>query len=114
MSRRLGSSHSGTGEWLVQRVTSLYLAGFVVFLIIRFAVVPVGDYAAWLSLWRDPVLRLLWLTFWLSLLLHAWVGLRSVWMDYVHPAGLRFGVLAVTALALLLLSFWAARLILFL
>ena len=39
--------------------------------------------------------------------MHAWVGVRDVLIDYVHPAALRFGLLALLALALLATALWA-------
>ena len=42
-----------------------------------------------------------------SLLLHAWLGLKSVLLDYVHPWRLRFIMLMMVAVALLGTGVWA-------
>ncbi len=110
--RVAGSAHAGLGEWLVQRATSVYLAGFLVYLVLRFALDPLADYAgfrAWFAL--GPV-RIAWGLFFLSLLAHAWVGMRSVYMDYLHPAGLRLAATLLTAFGLLALALWAAHILL--
>lgn len=108
---RVGSGHQGTGEWLLQRITSLYLLGFVLFLCLRLAFVPVHNYEAWLQLWRGPVVRVFWLLAWVALVLHAWVGLRSVFMDYVPRAGLRFILLVLIGVLLSACAVWAVELL---
>ena len=39
-----------------------------------------------------------------AVLLHAWVGVRDVVLDYLHPLGLRLAVLVATAAALFFLG----------
>ncbi len=110
--RIAGSAHAGLGEWLVQRATSVYLAGFLIYLVLRFAFDPLADYAsfrAWFAL--GPV-RIAWGLFFLSLLAHAWVGMRNVYMDYLHPAGLRVAATFLTGFGLLALALWATQILL--
>ncbi len=109
MARPFGSTRSGIGAWLVQRVTSLYMAGFVLYLAIRFMRHPIVDYAQWKLWWSSVALRLAVSLFLVSTLAHAWVGLRSVWMDYLKPFALRFTVSALTAVLLSLLALWMLR-----
>lgn len=108
----LGSAHRGLGEWLLQRLSALYLAGFLFWLIVRLSVSPVSGYVAWKTWLAGGAVRLAFALFFLSLLVHAWVGLRSVFLDYLHPLWLRFAVQLVTALSLLALAFWAAQILL--
>ncbi|MEW6332310.1 MAG: succinate dehydrogenase, hydrophobic membrane anchor protein, partial [Pseudomonadota bacterium] len=58
------------------------------------------------------IVRLAWGLFILSLLIHAWIGMRSIYLDYLHPLWLRSGVSLLTALGLLALGLWAARILL--
>lgn len=110
-SRRSGSAHRGLGEWLVQRLSALYLAGFVLWLGIRLGLQPITGYPAWKGWMAGPGVRLAFALFFLSLLLHAWVGLRSVFLDYLKPLWLRFLAQAVTAAVLAVCAFWAAQLL---
>jgi succinate dehydrogenase / fumarate reductase membrane anchor subunit len=107
--RRTGSSHSGLGEWLIQRVTSIYLAGFVLYLVWHFWGAPRPDYAAWRAWFAHGPVRLAWALFIACLLAHAWVGMRSIYMDYLRPPWLRFGALLVTGFGLAALALWAAQ-----
>lgn len=109
--RVAGSAHAGLGEWLVQRATSVYLAGFLVYLVLRFAIDPLPDYAAWHAWFGQGPVRIAWGLFFLSLLLHAWVGMRSVYMDYLHSAGLRVAATFLTGFGLLALALWAAQIL---
>ncbi len=110
--RPAGSAHAGLGEWLVQRATSVYLAVFLVYLALRLAFEPFPDHAAFRVWFTQGPVRIAWGLFFLSLLLHAWIGLRSVYMDYLRPAGLRAAVTFLTGFGLLALALWAANILL--
>lgn len=85
-------SHTGTGTWLLQRATALALAFALPGLILYFlASVPL-DFAGWQALFAPLWLRVLMLLTAVALALHAWVGMRDIFMDYVHPTGLRLAL----------------------
>ena len=91
-------SHTGTGTWLVQRATAVLLALALPGLIIYFLIATPRDFAGWQALFAPGWLRVLMLLTALALALHAWVGMRDIFMDYVHPVGLRLALyLAVIA-----------------
>ena len=48
----------------------------------------------------------------LMLILHAWVGVKDVIMDYVHPLGYRALVFMIFGLGLLACLIWAIRVLL--
>lgn len=110
--RFLGSSHAGLGEWLLQRVSALYLAGFALWLAGHFALSAPSDYVAWKSWMSQGDVRLAFALAYLSVLAHAWVGMRSVFIDYIKPAGLRFLLQMLLALALIGLALWAGQIFL--
>jgi succinate dehydrogenase / fumarate reductase, membrane anchor subunit len=109
--RSLGSAHRGLTAFLVQRVTSIYLAVFTVYLLVYLILYPVNDYAAWSAYFSSGFVRLVWAMFFASLFAHAWVGMRSIYMDYLHATWLRFTVSLVTAFGLIALAFWAAEIL---
>lgn len=110
--RGQGSAHSGAGEWLWQRLTALYVAAFVLYLVLRFSFAPISDFVAWRAWFGDPMVRIGVAIFVGSILLHAWSGLRSVFMDYLRTLWLRFSALFLVAVALMVLGLWAAQLLL--
>lgn len=107
-----GSGHQGLGEWLLQRLSALYLAGFILWLLLSLIISPLPDFTAWKIWLSSGGVRLAFALFMLSVLVHAWIGMRSVFLDYVHPLWLRFTAQLLTALSLLALAFWTAQILL--
>ena len=101
-----GSAGSGTGEWLWQRLSAVYLAGFALLELLYLFFHPVHDYASWKQLFHQPVLRVLWLLGFVALLVHAWIGMRSVYLDYLHRFWLRFAATMISAIALFACGVW--------
>jgi succinate dehydrogenase / fumarate reductase membrane anchor subunit len=100
---------SGLKAWLVQRVTAVYLALFLTYLVLHLVVHPPGDYAAWAAWVERPGVSLGLLLFVPLLLAHAWVGTRDVLMDYVKPLGARIGAMVFIALVFLASGLWALQ-----
>lgn len=99
----------GLRAWVVQRVSAIYLALFVLYVVFHFLTNAPGSFDAWKGWMADPLVGVFWALAILSLLLHAWVGIRDVFIDYLHPFGLRITLLGVVAFALLAYAVWAAR-----
>ena len=112
MRNRYISAHTGTADWLLQRLTALYIAGFSLYLLLRFLFAPPATYDVWRTWFAAGMVRVAFGLLVLSLLLHAWSGMRNVYMDYLRPLWLRFLVSFATALGLIALGLWAARLLL--
>jgi succinate dehydrogenase / fumarate reductase, membrane anchor subunit len=110
--RGSGSAHRGLGEWILQRLSALYLTGFSVWLVARFAIAAPADYAAWKAWMATGGVRLAFALFYLSVLVHSWVGMRSVFLDYLKPLWVRFVAQLLLAFGLLALAFWAAQILL--
>jgi succinate dehydrogenase / fumarate reductase, membrane anchor subunit len=82
--RQLGSAHSGLREWRLQRLTAIALIPlglYFVTSVLRLATSDQVTAAAWIA---SPVGALLLILFVLAGLAHAFVGLRSILLDYVH------------------------------
>lgn len=99
---------SGMGAWLWQRLTALYLGLFILVLLLAlvFSGGPGADtWQDWMT--RPPVLlaAALFLGAWL---LHAWIGLRDVIVDYVHSFATRLAMLAAVAVFLLACGIWGS------
>ena len=82
--RQLGSARSGLREWRLQRLTAIALIPlglYFVTSVLRLATSDQVTAAAWIA---SPVGALLLILFVLAGLAHAFVGLRSILLDYVH------------------------------
>ncbi|WP_456415296.1 succinate dehydrogenase, hydrophobic membrane anchor protein [Thiolapillus sp.] len=102
MSRHL----SGFRAWMWQRASAIYLAGFLVYTLGYLIVAPPLDHQALKSWLGGSGMWLATALFFLALLLHAWIGVRDVILDYIGPAGLRLGILAAVFLFLLVCGLW--------
>ena len=85
-------SHTGTGSWLVQRATALVLAVALPGLMIRLLADMPLDFSGWQALFTPLWMRVVMLLTGAALALHAWLGMRDIFMDYVHPLGLRLAL----------------------
>ncbi len=99
----------GLRTWLLQRVSAVYLAVYLVCIPVVFWLRPVADYTAWRARFADPVMAIASAGFILAVLVHGWVGLRNVILDYVHPIGLRLLILVLVAFLLIGCGFWGMR-----
>jgi succinate dehydrogenase / fumarate reductase, membrane anchor subunit len=100
---------SGLMAWLVQRVTAVYLALFLTYLLLHFTLAPPIDHAALRDWAADPLVALGLLLLIPVLLAHAWVGIRDVLMDYVQPLGARLILMTLLALCLIASGLWAFK-----
>ena len=107
-----GSAHRGLNEWLLQRLSALYLAGFMIWLVLQLTIAAPTNYVAWKAWMATGGVRLAFALFFLSVLVHAWVGMRSVFLDYLKPVWLRSVAQLLLIFGLLVLAFWAAQILL--
>lgn len=98
---------SGQRAWLLQRITAIYAGVYVLLAVALLLGRPPADHAAWLALITHPVIWTATAAFAVLLVLHAWIGLRDVILDYVRPFRARLGALAIVAILFLLLGLWS-------
>ena len=100
---------TGLRAWLVQRVSAIYLAVFLVYAVAHLLVAPPAGYAEWHAWLGGPAMGVATLLFFVALLLHAWVGLRDILIDYVPVTALRVVLLSAVGLGLVACGLWAAQ-----
>jgi succinate dehydrogenase / fumarate reductase membrane anchor subunit len=105
--RVVSGAHYGLKDWLVQRVTAVVMALYTLFMAGYLLLQPSLDYAVWKGLFHSLPVRLASLLFLFSLFLHAWVGMRDIFMDYVHLTLARLTLHVVVILALVAYGAWA-------
>ncbi|MEO8081552.1 MAG: succinate dehydrogenase, hydrophobic membrane anchor protein [Caldimonas sp.] len=99
---------SGLRAWLVQRISAVYMLVFLVLLLLHFLLDPPRTYGAWHGWVARPSIGVAILVFFGALIVHAWVGLRDVILDYVRPVAVRATALSLLGFALVALGFWVA------
>ncbi|HKL78387.1 MAG TPA: succinate dehydrogenase, hydrophobic membrane anchor protein [Gammaproteobacteria bacterium] len=86
MFRDTGASRTGLGAWWWQRLTALYIAAFLILGVGLLAVAPPADFAEWRGWLASGGGRVLLALFVVATGVHAYLGLRDIFMDYV-PTG---------------------------
>ncbi|MEO6896859.1 MAG: succinate dehydrogenase, hydrophobic membrane anchor protein [Caldimonas sp.] len=109
-SRRLVvGAHYGLRDWLAQRVTSVVMALFTVALVVQVLLPGPLDYYRWSAIFSRQWMKVLTFVVIVSLLYHAWVGMRDIWMDYIKPVGLRLTLDVATLAWLVGCAGWAVQ-----
>ena len=99
----------GLRAWLLQRFTAIYLALYLVAVLSYGAAHGRFAYSEWRAWFGEPWMSVTTALFAMALLLHVWVGIRDVLIDYIHAVWLRLLLMAATALVLLGSLLWTVR-----
>ena len=97
---------TGLAAWWVQRASAVCMLLFIIFALAAFSLYPRHSYIEWRSWTSSPGVSMAILAFFAALLLHMWVGLRDVLLDYAKPAGLRRLLLGLVAGSLFGIAVW--------
>ena len=109
--REVVGAHYGLSDWLAQRVTAVIMVVYTALILSAVAGLPQMDYWQWKVLWQTPLVRYATVLFILSLLLHAWVGVRNIFMDYIKVAALRLTLYVLVIGALLWYAVWSVQIL---
>lgn len=91
---------TGLRDWVLQRITAVVLAVYVLVLAGFFTTHSPVRFDAWRGLFAAPAMRVLTLTAVIAVLFHAWIGLWVVSTDYLKGTAR----ILVQALVLVLLT----------
>lgn len=96
----------GLSAWLWQRGTAAVMSVGIPCFALYVWLAPIDDHSAWRSLFAPLPVRIALLLLGLCVLIHAWIGVRDVLMDYVRAAELRFVLYGLILLALAAQGVW--------
>ncbi len=102
----------GLRPWLVQRVSAVYIALFVIYCVVAFATAGDAGYLQWRGWLFLPANTIAAGLFMVALLLHAWVGMRDIILDYVHNTLIRMLALSLVIVVLVSSGLWSAKILL--
>lgn len=97
--RGLGSAHSGTHHWLVQRFTAIANLLLTVWLVVSLLLLPDFGFAAVREWLARPVPATLMGLLVITTIWHARLGVQTVVEDYVHEHANKFACIAALNLA---------------
>jgi succinate dehydrogenase / fumarate reductase membrane anchor subunit len=102
----------GLRPWVWQRVSALYLALFLLYIVISLIMLGQFDYQQWFAWVVNPLNSIFIYIGFLMLFTHAWVGIKDVIMDYIHPIVIRSVTLMLVGMGLLACLLWLSRVLL--
>lgn len=109
--REAVGAHYGLRDWLMQRITAVAIAAYLVLLLGILMFTPGMDLAAWQKLVSGTAFKLATFVALISVFLHAWVGMRDIIMDYIRPVAVRLTLEVAVVGALLAYTGWAIQIL---
>jgi len=101
----------GLRAWLLQRLTAIYMVVYMLLAAVVLSCQPATGFIAWRDIFRQPVANIATVFLFAAIFYHAWVGVRDILVDYIHPQPTRFTVLTLVSLVLLGLMLWVVFLL---
>ena len=87
--RTVVGAHYGLRDWLSQRVTATLMALFTLAVLVQVLWPGEMGYDRWAGIFSRQWMKVLTFAVIVSLLVHVWVGMRDVLMDYVKSVAAR-------------------------
>lgn len=102
---------SGLHDWMIQRITAVVLAVYVIYLSVFIFSTPYLQFAVWQELFAQTGFKIFSFIAIASLCFHAWIGLWIISTDYLKPLALR--MIFQTSVILLCIAFllWGAQIL---
>lgn len=100
----LGVNHQGLRDWVIQRISAIFMAIYSIGLISYLICHPGLSFAEWHSLFAHQWMKIITLIFILAIMWHAWIGIWTIFTDYVKPYILR-GILNLLVIFMLVACF---------
>jgi succinate dehydrogenase / fumarate reductase, membrane anchor subunit len=102
----LSMNRQGLRDWIVQRLSAVYMAvyllSFTVFLFTQSSM----SFIEWRGVFAGFFMKVATILFILAVLYHAWIGIWTVFTDYVKPTALRAILNTLVLLLLFACFFW--------
>jgi succinate dehydrogenase / fumarate reductase membrane anchor subunit len=104
----VGASY-GLRDWLAQRITAVLMALFTLAIVIQVLLPGEMGYEKWAGIFSRQWMKALSFAIIVALVLHAWVGMRDILMDYVKPIVVRLLLEVFTIVWLVACAGWAIQ-----
>lgn len=102
---------NGLKDWLIQRVSAIYLALYIAFILGYMLMQSTLEYNQWHAFFHCTWVQVASVIALLLLLLHAWIGLWTVTTDYVKCTVIRVSVQVLIALYLVGQFLWGCMIV---
>lgn len=113
MNSATGLTGSGSRDWVVQRLSAIVLALYTVVVLgwlIYNSCNNSLDYENWYGFMMTLPMKIFSLITILAFATHAWIGMWTVFTDYINSSvGLRLVLQATTVISILIVLFWGVQ-----
>lgn len=104
-------TRSGIKDWLLQRISALILVCYLLFIIGYVIGHHPITYQVWYALFHHTVSKVITIIALLALIIHAWIGMWTVFTDYIPYKILRLIVITLMILAFVAYFVWAIEIL---
>ncbi|MGB5277869.1 MAG: succinate dehydrogenase, hydrophobic membrane anchor protein [Gammaproteobacteria bacterium] len=102
----------GLRPWLIQRISAVYILFFVVYIALNIVTASDVGFQQWRDWIFHPFNTIAAGLFVIALLMHTWVGIRDIILDYVHNTLVRMLALTLVIVVLAGSGLWCAKILL--
>lgn len=102
----------GLQAWFLQRASAVFMAFYIIYCVCYFGVTELLTYQMWLTWFSHPVMNIATGLFFVQLVIHAWVGMRDIILDYMPNDVLRLFTLTCIGFFLISSSLGMLRILL--
>lgn len=102
---------NGLKDWLIQRVTAVFLAAYFIFLFAFLLINAPLNYVQWHDLFSNKLMQIATIISLVAITLHSWVGIWTVTTDYMKCTAIRLSVQLIVVLWLLTQLIWGIMIV---
>lgn len=107
----MASAYPGLHIWLLQRSTAVIMVLYFLLLISLLLTRLPLEYEGWRNIFAPVWMKAATFLFFWSLFIHAWLGVKNVFTDYIKDKWLRRTLLAATLVSMLFYAAWALQIL---
>lgn len=111
VNRIVTGAHYGLLDWLIQRVTAVVMAIYILLIITLLLIFSPHDYISWKEIFSYQWIRIVTFLSFISLCWHAWIGVRNILMDYIHKTSIRLTIQVLVIFSLFFYAVWSIEII---
>jgi succinate dehydrogenase / fumarate reductase membrane anchor subunit len=102
----LSVSHQGLRDWVIQRASAIFMAVYSLGLLSYLIFHPELSFAEWHGLFAQQWVKVFTIIFIFALMWHAWIGIWTIFTDYVKPFVIRTNLNFFVLLMQIACFFW--------
>jgi len=104
-------TQNGLRDWILQRISAVYMILYIVMFTVMCFLVDKLTYEIWSGWFSNQFIRIATILFFISLLIHTWIGIWTVTTDYITSILFRNVIHFVVLISLIAFLFWGIEIL---